>query len=193
MTEGTEPVESEAADDAAVDETPESEAPQIDELARWKARSAGKDRALTEQKKELEQAKKDLALLSKWKAEREQADLSEVDRLNLRIKELEDETAAAKREASLAQLAREFPLAFDLLGEDAPLDKGRLTEIEDRLKAKSEPEEPRIDPNQPRRATGAAKPNEEKTREELLDDLTKHGNPFATPAEAFVPFRAQPR
>lgn len=160
-----------------------------DELTTWKARLAGKDRALTDAKKELERAKKDAADLARWKAEREQADLTEVERLQLRINELETESASAKAQAKALSLQKEFPLAAEFLGDDiSAFNEAKLADIEERLKAKSEPEEPRIDPNQPRRTTGAAKATEDKSTSELLDDLKRIGNPYsASTEEATIP------
>lgn len=183
----------ESPDDAADNAADEPTTPPPDELSTWKARLAGKDRALSAAKAEVERLKKEADDLSRWKADKEQADMTEVDRLKQQLAALEAAKELAVREAQQAKLAREFPLAFDLLGEASPLDEGRLAEIEAKLKAKSEPEEPRIDPNQPRRTPGTAKASEEKTKEELLDDLSRMGNPFATPQEAFVPFRVEPR
>jgi hypothetical protein len=171
--------------EAEVDTTsePEEEAtPAAEEAATLKqmqARLAGKDRAYTALKAEAEQQKQLVKELSTWKAEKEQADMTEVERYQQRITELEQAAAQAKTEAVKAKLEREFPLAFELLGDTAPLDdEGRLAEIEEKLKAKSESPEPRTDPNQPRRTPVTAKATGEKTDDELIAELQRMGNPF---------------
>lgn len=165
-------IESQEADDAPA-------TPPADDSATWKARLAGKDRALTNAKAELERLKAEHAALSQWKAEREQADLTEVEKLQRKVQELEQSRAEAAAKALRAELSRQFPRAFELLGDRTPLDdEGYLAELETRLTPPSdEPDEPRVDPNKPRRSLPpSSKPAT--TSDELKEQLRSLGNPF---------------
>lgn len=152
----------------------------VDSETTWKARLAGKDRALTDAKKEAERLAKENADLSRWKAEKEQADLTEVQKLQQRIAALETERNTARQEATRLALRSEYPLPFDLLGDNAPLDPSALAELQTKLAAlrgESEPEPP-VDRNHPRRMTATPKTLDEKTVAELEGDLASFGNPF---------------
>lgn len=180
--ETTEAVESSSDTEEPVEGAEEQTTTPVEEpVSTWKARVAGKDRALTQTKAELAQAQKLAAELSAWKAEREKADMSEVDRLNLQIQELQSEKAAAVAAAEFAARKAEFPLSFALLGEGMPSDPGTLATLEARLAegaAAAEPA-PRVDPNNPRRSVqGIGKSIKDKTDAELLADLASYGNPF---------------
>lgn len=158
-------------------ETPEAPATPAFDEATWKKRLAGKDQALTTAQKERDALKAQLAELSKWKAEKEQADLSEVERLQLQIQNLEKERETAVREAKAVRLAKEYPLAVDLLGDQATsFDEARLAEINARLAQEAEDESaPRVDPNTPRR--NPPRPKSERTVDDILDDLRKEAVP----------------
>lgn len=178
--ETTEAVES-SADEAALDGAAEAATtPSEEPVSTWKARVAGKDRALTAAKQEAQRLAEENARLLAWKAEQEQASLSEVERLQLRIKEMERREAEAIAAAERARLAREFPQAFEWLGDDAPTDPGRLAEIEARLKSLSappEPEpapEPRVEPNNPRRPNVVMQPTNPSIAQ-LQADAKGHG------------------
>src|SRR3989304_786203 len=116
--------------DQTTEESPEAEsqaaAPKAtqpaDEIATWKRRLAGKDQALTASKKELTVAQAELEALRKWKLDKEQADLTEVQKLELRVKERDAELVAAREEARRERLTRQFPLAMELYADgDDPL------------------------------------------------------------------------
>jgi seryl-tRNA synthetase len=157
--------------DAATEQDEAPATPAFDE-ATWKKRLAGKDQALTAAQKERDALRKEFERVQSALAEREQADLSEVERLQRRIQELETESQTAKREAKAIRLAKDYPLAFDLLGEDAvAFDEVRLAEINGRLKEEAEePEsEPRVDPNSPRK-NPPARPKP-RTVEDIKADL----------------------
>lgn len=169
-------------------EQPSPQATPVEGETTWKARLAGKDRALTDAKKELERLQKEAADLSRWKAEREQADMTEVQRLQQRITALESEKAAAEQSAQRFALKQDYPLTFATLGDSAPLDPAALAEIETRLVAlKGESEsEPLVDRNNPRRSSPAApKPIDKKSADELEGDLAGFGNPFKDAGFAF--------
>jgi len=145
--ESTESQETESTEDAATTATPDAE------LATLRKRLSGKDQALTASQQRAAALEAEAAALRQWKAEKEQADMSEVDRLKIERDRAVQEAAEAKAEAQRASLAAKFPLTFDLLGDAMPADAVRLAEIEARLKAEESDEEkpPRIDPNNPRR------------------------------------------
>lgn len=179
--ETTEAVESPSDAEEPVEGAEEQSATPAEEpVSTWKARVAGKDRALTQAKAEAAQLKALVDQLSAWKADKEKADMSEVDRLNLRVQELESEKAAAVAAAELAARKAEFPRSFALLGDGAPTDPGVLAILEARLTSEAEDAEPaaRVDPNNPRRASTAPKPNAEKSIDEIEAELRRYGNPF---------------
>ena len=150
----------------SADESPESNAPEgtdaepttpaFDE-ATWKKRLSGKDQALTAAQRERDALKAEYEALAKWKAEREQAEMSEYEKAQARIAALEAEAQAARAEAQAAKLTSQYPLAAELLGDDlAKFDPVRVAEINGRLakeqaEAESAEPEPRIDTNSPRR------------------------------------------
>lgn len=147
-----EAVESQDAAPEAATATPDPA-----ELTTLQKRLAGKDQALTAAIRERDELRKEREALSKWKAEKEGADLTEAEKLQKRLTELEQEANTAKAEAARERLARQFPLAHDLLGDAIPTDEVRLAEIEGRLKAAvaevdDEPE-PRVETNRPRRGS----------------------------------------
>ena len=59
------------------------------DVTTWKKRLAGKDQALTATKKELDEIRSKADELSRWKAQQEQASMSEFERAQAKIKELE--------------------------------------------------------------------------------------------------------
>ena len=151
-----------------------------DPEATWKRRIAGKDQALTATKKEAESLKAQLADYQRKVAAYEQANLSEVERLQLQIASLTAEKEAASTEAARLRLQGKFPLSFTTLGELMPLDEAALAEIESRLSAlKGEEEEPVIDRNNPRRSSpNAPKPPSAMSADELEKSLAAMGNPY---------------
>lgn len=175
----------EAAEPQVDDASPESvetpATPQFDE-ATWRKKLAGKDQALTASQSARAQAEQERDELRRWKAEREQADLSELDKAIKRAEEAEAKAAAAVAVATAATLARDYPLAAEALGDDlAALSVERIAELNARLAKESGDEsepEPRIDPNNPRRPVPKPPPNDLKS---LKDQLTALGNPFFDP------------
>lgn len=166
-------------------ETPEAEVetpatPPEESITTLRNRLAGKDRAYTALKAERDRLTSEVAGLSTWKAEKEQADMTEVERLQKEIADLRAAKATAEATATRAILERKYPLTFDHLGEKAPLDdEGWLAELEGRLVAlKGESEsEARIDANNPRKPSSARA--EPKTADELEAYLRTIPNPFA--------------
>lgn len=169
------------ADDTSEESVETPATPAFDE-ATWKKRVAGKDQALTEAKKQAAELKKQLDDLSRWKAEKEQADMSELDKALKRIADAEARAAAAEAAANAARLAREYPLAAGLLGDDIGLFSAeRVAEIDGNLKKAAGDEsapEPRIDPNNPRRQASKPPASDLESLKKSLADL---GNPFFDP------------
>lgn len=142
------------------------------ELATIKKRLAGKDQALTASQQRAAAAEAERDALRTWKAEKEQADMSEVDRLKAELAAAGSRAEQAEMKATRLDLARKFPLTFDLLGDATPLDEVKLAEIEARLKAEGESDEeaPRIDPNNPRRSTPKTGP---RTVEDIVAEMRR--------------------
>lgn len=162
-------------------ETPEVEAPTtpaFDETT-WRKRLAGKDQALTATQKERDAIKAQLDELAKWKAERENADLSELEKLQRERDALQAERDQAKAEAARVLLAATYPLAAEVLGEDlTKLPEARVAELNGRLakEQEGEPDEPRNDPNSPRRSRNPEP--DVTTLAAAKAALTKAGNPY---------------
>ena len=147
---------------APVVESPEVEplaTPDFDaEITQLKKRLSGKDAALTQSQRERDSNKAEADRLRNKIAEYEQANMTEVQRLQAERDSAIAEARQAKAEATAAKLARDFPLAAEALGDNIYLaDTTRLAEIEARLKAtpatEIEPPAPRIDTNSPRKTT----------------------------------------
>ena len=157
----------------------EESATQGEDVATIKRRLAGKDQALTKAQQERDRLAAEADELRRWKAERENADLSEVEKLQKRLKELESRAEAAQAEARKNALARKFPAFAELIDQIDGLDfnsEEAAQTIEEfiskRSKAASEgtETEARIDPNNPRKnqpAKGTAK----MTTEQLLEQI----------------------
>ena len=129
--------------------------PAVDE-ATWKRRIAGKDQALTAAQQRAAALEAERDALSKWKAEQEQANMTELQKAQAERDQLRAEAAAAKAEAAAIRLGAKYPLAAELLGDDlTKFDETRVAEINGRLAkeqaAESDAPEARIDPNSPRR------------------------------------------
>ena len=167
------------SDEATSAEVAEQAAtPAFDETT-WKRRLAGKDQALTATQQERDRIKAELADLSRWKAERENADLTELQKLEKERDALRAEAAQAKAEAAAVRLKAAYPLAADILGDDlTKFDEARVAEINGRLTteqaSESEPDA-RIDTNNPRRAAPRPTPQDLGS---ALDALRAAPRPF---------------
>lgn len=176
---GEESLEAAASADAA-----EAEAtPVEDELATLKKRLSGKDQALTRTKAEAEQLKAEKAEYQRKLAEYENANLTEVERLQKERDAAVKRADLAEQKALRAVLERKFPLTFDLLGDRTPVDdEAWLAEREARLRKEGSEEEsasPTVNANNPRRPIpSSAKALNEKSADELLSDLQQMGNPM---------------
>ena len=175
--------EYESSEEVVEETTPVEATPSGDDLATLKKRLAGKDQALTRTQQERDALKAEREALVRWKAEREEADLSEVEKLQRRLAEYETRAAEAEAKAERVRLERLYPLAVDAFGEDPLPSEDRLEALQERLaSAASAPagdeEEPRIDPNRPRRAPATGKSIDQQSSDELAKSLRAMGNPF---------------
>ena len=163
-------------------ETPVVESPEGEPLATpdfetqistLNKRLTGKDQALTRAQQERDQMRAEAEALRQWKLSKEQADMTEVQKLQAERDQARADAQAARSEATAARLARDFPLAAQILGDNLALaDSVKLAEIEARLKAGTDETEPpaRVDPNLPRRspAPPAGKSSYEQLRDEFM-------------------------
>ena len=154
------------------------------DVTTWKKRLAGKDQALTATKKELDEIRSKADELAKWKAEQEQASMTEFEKAQAKIRELEQKAATAEQAAKEERLAREYPLAYQFLKDTGGLDEvGKAAALENFVRQAAsatqttEPEPAPVDPNNARRATAA--PTEKPTSKSISDALKALGNPFA--------------
>ncbi len=154
------------------------------DVTTWKKRLAGKDQALTAAKKELDEIKSKAEELARWKAEQEQSQMTEFEKAQARIRELESKAAAAEAAAREERLAREFPLASQFVKDTSGLDEvSRVAALEKFIRdaaaasAIVESEPAPVDPNNARRATAA--PTVKPDSKSIKEKLAALGNPFA--------------
>lgn len=154
------------------------------DITTWKKRLAGKDQALTATKKELDAIKSRADELARWKAEQEQASMTEIERAQARIRDLESKAAAAEQAVREERLAREYPLAYQFMKDTSNLDEvSRAAALESFVKQATsvgrtaEPEPAPVDPNNARRV--AAAPIDKPTSKSISQKLKDLGNPFA--------------
>lgn len=169
--------------DSVQDNLPVAEEPTqgTEDITTWKKRLAGKDQALTATKKELEDAKRQLDELAKYKAQIEEQSLSEYEKAQLRIKALEGEVSATKEQAKRERLAREYPLYNQLLQDTSGLDEESRAAAFERFIRESksvagEETSPRVDPNNPRRSE--PKVESKRNSKTIVEELKALGNPF---------------
>lgn len=157
--------------DSTADATADPVAQSVEEVeAIYKARMSGKDKA---HNAEVASFKAQIAALQAPAAPvGESPEAAEIRRLT------------AERDAAIAQaqgesLKRQYPLAADVLGDEITrLPAEKLAAIEARFNTEMgiAPQAPRVDPNMAARGNGslqppAAKPYNEKTKDELLAEL----------------------
>jgi TolA-binding protein len=154
------------------------------DITTWKKRLAGKDQALTATKKELDEIKVRAEELSRWKAEQELTSMTEIERAQAKIRDLEQKAATAEQTVKEERLAREYPLAYQFLKDTSGLDDvSRAAALESFVKQASsvgrtaEPEPAPVDPNNARRVTAA--PIDKPTSKSISQKLKDLGNPFA--------------
>ena len=159
----------------ATEETPEASPPAEDvaTLKRQVETLRGQSQALDRAQKEKDRLAQELTEAQRRLAEREQADMTEFEKAQARIKTLEGDLAKAQTGLTRAQLAAKYRKAVEFFGEDEPLpSEERLAELEKAL-AKPEPKpeaEPETEPPpnpQKQRVTPDNRPEHEK----LLDQV----------------------
>lgn len=168
----------ETTSDASESQADESQqATQGEDVATIKRRLAGKDQALTKATQERDRLAALVEELTGKVTTFENANMSEVERRDKRIKELEAEAAAARSEAKKHALARKSPLYAEFLDTIDGIDltsEEAADAFEEFLKKKApasdDAPEARIDPNNPRKnppAKGATK----LTTDQLLEAI----------------------
>jgi len=165
---------------AAPVETPvvEATAPEED-LATWKKRLAGKDQALTATKKELDALKAEAESLKKWKAEVEFANMTELEKANVRAQQLEQELQAARSAAQEEALARKHPTYAKFVAETKGLDAAAQAEAFEKFVEsveKNSTTDTYVDTNSPRKAAPPAASKRGST--DIAKELESLGNPF---------------
>lgn len=160
-------------------ETPVAETTaEIEDVATWKKRLAGKDQALTATKKELDAIKAEAESLKKWKAEIEFANMSELEKANVRAQQLEQELKAAREAAEQESLARKHPLYAQFASEVRGLSAEAQAEAFEKFVssvAKDKTTDSFVDVNAPRKTTP---PVSKRTSSDIGQELEKLGNPF---------------
>lgn len=161
-------------------ETPavEATAPEED-LATWKKRLAGKDQALTATKKELDAVKAEAETLRKWKAEVEFANMTELEKANVRAQQLEQELQAARAAAQEEALARKHPTYAKFVAETKGLDASAQAEAFEKFVASVSKEgttDTYVDTNSPRKAAPPAA--SKRGTSDIAKELEALGNPF---------------
>jgi len=149
-----------------------------EDVATWKKRLAGKDQALTATQKELQAIKDEAESLRKWKAEVEFANMSELDKANLRAQQFESELKATREAAEQESLALKHPLYAQFAQEVKGLGAAAQAEAFEKFVnsvAKSDTTDTFVDVNAPRKSTPAQKT---RTADDISKDLESLGNPF---------------
>ena len=173
----------ESQDEAA--EAPAEATPQGEDVATIKRRLAGKDQALSRAAKERDEYRSEVERLTRRVAEFEEANTTELERIQKRAEKAEAALAKAQEEARRNALARRSPVyadfldtieGLDLASEDAAeafnafvKDRFQKAEVADE---DTEPES-RIDPNRPRREQQPEPRTRKRTTAELEEELKK--------------------
>ena len=173
----------ESQDEAA--EAPAEATPQGEDVATIKRRLAGKDQALSRAAKERDEYRSEVERLTRRVAEFEEANTTELERIQKRAEKAEAALAKAQEEARRNALARRSPVyadfldtieGLDLASEDAA--EAFNAFVKDRFQkaeAADEDTEPetRIDPNRPRREQQPEPRTRKRTTAELEEELKK--------------------
>jgi hypothetical protein len=171
-------VEQSPAPEAAV-EQPVATA-QDEDVATWKKRLAGKDQALTATQKELAAIREEAEQLKKWKAEVEYANMTELEKVNLKAQQLESELKAAREANERENLARKHPLYAKFAEEVQGLSLAAQAEAFEKFVTtvnKEEPKDTFVDVNAPRKSAPPAQ--KQRTVADISEELKSLGNPFS--------------
>lgn len=157
----------------------------VEDVATWKKRLAGKDQALTAAKKELESIKNEAQELQRWKAERELANMSEFEKAQARLAALENEVNATREYAKQERVRNAAPMYAQFLADTAGLsEEARGVAFEGYLKT-LKPEQAKeitqTDKEQVKPGVNTRKdatPVGKRTVADIEEELKKLGNPF---------------
>jgi hypothetical protein len=97
--------------------------PEVEDVATWKKRLAGKDQALTAAQKALEVIKTEAENLKRWKAEQEQANMSEFEKAQVKLATLEAELNQTKEYARMERIRASAPSYAQFIADTAGLDE----------------------------------------------------------------------
>lgn len=170
---------------APAQEPVESATNEVEDVATWKKRLAGKDQALTAAKKELETLKSEADNLKRWKAEQEQANMSEFEKAQARLAALESELNQTKEYARQERIRASAPNYAQFLADTAGLSEearavafeGFLASVKKAQDAeRGVPSDTTVVPSANTRKDAAAPVR--KTVADIEEELKKLGNPF---------------
>lgn len=162
-----------------VAEQPTVATAQDEDVATWKKRLAGKDQALTATQKELAQIREEAEQLKKWKAEVEYANMTELEKVNLKAQQLEAELKATREAAERDTLAQKHPLYAQFAEKVQGLSVAAQAEAFENFISSVNKEQPKdtfVDVNAPRKSTPALK---QRNAAEVIEDMKALGNPFS--------------
>lgn len=163
-----------------VEETPDVATQEVEDVATYKRRLAGKDQALTAAKKAADEFKSKYEELAQWKASQEEASLSEFERAARKIKQLEDQLQDAETKYQQEQLKLNYPRYYEFQQKARNLSESeRAAEFENFVKqfiGGEEAAETPGDANAPKRGVSKDKPMKS---EDILKALQALGNPWA--------------
>lgn len=97
--------------------------PDVEDVATWKKRLAGKDQALTAAQKALEVIKTESENLKRWKAEQEQANMSEFEKAQVKLATLEAELNQTKEYARMERIRLAAPTYAQFIADTAGFDE----------------------------------------------------------------------
>lgn len=156
--------------------------PAEDDVTTWKKRLAGKDQALTSAKAELDVVRKEAEDLKRWKAETENANLSEFQKAQNRLAALEGELNEAREVARNERLKSAYPNYAQFLADTAGLsDEARAASFEKymatlRKEQSKEGADVFVEPNNPRKFE--SNKDGKRSQSDIVSDMEKLGNPF---------------
>lgn len=165
----------------AATEQPVATTQDENDVTTWKKRLAGKDQALTAAKAELDSIRKEADDLKRWKAETENANLSEFQKAQNRLVALEQELNQAKEIARNERLRNAYPNYAQFLSDTAGLSDDARAQAFEKYMAELRREQAKdgtdtfIEPNNPRKGESTSA---KRTKDDIIKDMEKLGNPF---------------
>ena len=161
---------------------------EVEDVATWKKRLAGKDQALTAAKKELDAIKAESENLKRWKAEQENSNMSEFEKTQARLAALQSELNETKEYARMERLRAAHPTYAQFLADTAGLSEearaaafeGYLAEVkkaQDAERGVPQSDEKNVKPSVNTRKDPAPSSGP-RTVKDIEEELRKLGNPF---------------